>query len=117
VTKKLASALRPGGWLVVEDYDWGGFGFLAGADDLDRIAEAVLAFMALAGFHPRYGRMIPGDLDAAGLHPVRCEGRSLVLDQQAPGFDFFRLSFETCDRRWSRAGTSRRPTRSWRAAR
>jgi hypothetical protein len=39
--------------------------------------------------------MIPGDLDAAGLHPVSCEGRALVLDQHSPGFDFFRLSFES----------------------
>jgi SAM-dependent methyltransferase len=95
VVQRLATKLRPGGWLVVEDYDWGGFGFRATAADLDRIAEAVLDFMSLAGFHPRYGRMIPDDFDAAGLRTVHCEGRALVLDQPAPGFAFFRLSFES----------------------
>jgi SAM-dependent methyltransferase len=95
VVSRLASALRPGGWLVVEDYDWGGFGFLTEAADLDRVAEAVLSFMSLAGFHPRYGRMIPSDFDAAGLHTVRCEARAQVLDQQSPGFAFFSLSFES----------------------
>jgi SAM-dependent methyltransferase len=95
VVQRLAAVLRPGGWLVVEDYDWGGFGFRAAAADLDRVAEAVLAFMALAGFDPRYGRMVPDDLEAAGLRPVHAEGRALLLDQQAPGFAFFRLSFES----------------------
>jgi SAM-dependent methyltransferase len=93
VVQRLAAALRPGGWLVVEDYDWGGFGFLTGTEDMDRITQAVLDFMSLAGFHPRYGRMIPSDFDAAGLRTVHCEGRALVLDQQSPGFAFFSLSF------------------------
>jgi SAM-dependent methyltransferase len=95
VVQRLAAALRPGGWLVVEDYDWGGFGFLTDDGDMDRIAVAVLDFMTLAGFHPRYGRMIPSDFDAAGLDTVRCEARALVLDQQSPGFAFFSLSFES----------------------
>ena len=27
ILDRLAAALRPGGWLVIEDYDWTGFGF------------------------------------------------------------------------------------------
>jgi hypothetical protein len=32
---------------------------------------------------------------AAGLSDVRGEGRALVIDSHSPGFDFFRLSFES----------------------
>jgi hypothetical protein len=32
---------------------------------------------------------------AAGLHDVRGEGRARLIDSTSPGFDFFRLSFES----------------------
>jgi hypothetical protein len=35
------------------------------------------------------------DLADAGLTDVRGEGRARMIDSNAPGFDFFRLSFES----------------------
>jgi SAM-dependent methyltransferase len=94
ILDRLVAALRPGGWIVIEDYDWAPFGF-AGNSALDRIAEAILTFMQRAGFEAHYGRQVIADLAAAGLTDVRGEGRIRVIDSSAPGFDFFRLSFES----------------------
>lgn len=51
--------------------------------------------MQQAGFEPRYGRRVVADMAAAGLTDVRGEGRALIIDSRSPGFDFFRLSFES----------------------
>jgi SAM-dependent methyltransferase len=95
ILDRLAAALRPGGWLVIEDYDWTGFGFEDADPQFEQVAEAVLTFMQRAGFEPRYGRRIVADMAAAGLVDVRGEGRALVIDSSSPGSDFFRLSFES----------------------
>jgi SAM-dependent methyltransferase len=95
ILDRLAAALRPGGWLVIEDYDWTGFGFEDADPQSEHVTEAVITFIAQAGFDPRYGRRVVADMAAAGLSDVRREGRALVIDSRSPGFDFFRLSFES----------------------
>jgi SAM-dependent methyltransferase len=95
ILERLAATLRPGGWLVIEDYDWTGFGFEGDDPQLERVGEAIMTFMERAGFEPRYGRRVVGDIAAAGLTDVRGEGRARVIDSSSPGFDFFRLSFES----------------------
>ncbi len=95
ILDRLVAALRPGGWLVIEDYDWSDFG-VEGADrQLERVTEAILSFMQRAGYEPRYGRHVVADIAATGLSDVRGEGRARVIDSGSPGFDFFRLSFES----------------------
>jgi SAM-dependent methyltransferase len=95
ILDRLAGALRPGGWIVIEDYDFTGFGFEGGDPQTERVGEAIITFMQRAGFEPRYGRYVVADLEAAGLTDVRGEGRARVIDSTSPGFDFFRLSFES----------------------
>jgi SAM-dependent methyltransferase len=95
ILERLAATLRPGGWLVIEDYDWTGYGFEGDDPQLERVSEAILAFMQRSGFEPRYGRRVVADIAAAGLTDVRGEGRARVIDSSSPGFDFFRLSFES----------------------
>ena len=90
----MAAAVRPGGWLVVEDYDWTAFGGDPPDALIARVAAGVTGFMAMGGFDPLYGRRVVSDLAAAGLAEVRGEGRQLVIDDAHPGFAFFRLSFE-----------------------
>jgi SAM-dependent methyltransferase len=92
---RLAAALRPGGWIVIEDYDFTGFGFEGDDPQAERVGEAIVTFMQRAGFEPRYGRFLVADLEAAGLTDIRGEGRARVIDSNSPGFDFFRLSFES----------------------
>jgi len=91
---RLVRALRPGGWLIVEDYDWTAFGFDPGGDAESRATSAILAFMANAGFDPTFGRRVTSAFAARGLTDVRGEGRSLVIDADDPGFPFFALSLE-----------------------
>jgi SAM-dependent methyltransferase len=90
----MAASLRPGGWLVVEDYDWTAFGGDPPDALTERVGAGVLAFMAKGGFNPVYGRRVVSDVAAAGLEDVRGEGRQLIVDATHPGFAFFRLSFE-----------------------
>ncbi|BBX97280.1 class I SAM-dependent methyltransferase [Mycobacterium lacus] len=95
ILDRLITTLRPGGWIVIEDYDWTAFGFEGGDARLDRVTEAIIRFMQRAGFEPHYGRHVVADMAAAGLIDVRGEGRARVIDSRSPGFDFFRLSFES----------------------
>jgi SAM-dependent methyltransferase len=94
VLRRLVAALRPGGTLVLEDYDWTSFGFEATEGAPARAAAAILALMTAAGFDSEYGRRLVGALIDVGLDDVIGEGRSLVVDGRHPGFAFFFLSFQ-----------------------
>jgi len=93
VLDRLIAALRPGGCLVVEDYDWTAFGFDPGEETERRATDAILAFMTAAGFQADYGRRLVSSLSSRGLTDVAGEGRSRVIDSSHPGFSFFSLSF------------------------
>jgi SAM-dependent methyltransferase len=92
---RLAAALRPGGYLIIEDFDWSCFGIQGGGGVFDRVTAALMAFMQRAGSDPDYGRSMVDDIAAAGLTDVRGEGRARVIDSSSPGADFFKLSFES----------------------
>jgi len=95
ILDRLAATLRPGGWIVIEDYDWSCFGFEDGGPGVDNTSQAIMGFMERAGFERDYGRRIVADLADAGFTDVRGEGRARVVGSRDPGFDFFRLSFES----------------------
>ncbi|OHV03666.1 SAM-dependent methyltransferase [Mycobacterium talmoniae] len=95
IVRRLVDTLRPGGWLMIEDYDWSSFGFDGTNPQLDRAAEAIIAFMQQAGYDPGYGRRVFDDLTAAGLTDIRGDGRARIIDSHSPGFDFYRLTFES----------------------
>ena len=117
ILERLVAALRPGGWMLIEDYDWTGFGFEDDDPRFERVADAVIAFMQQAGFEPRYGRRVVAELAAAGLTDVRGEGRALIIDSRSPGFDFFRLSFESLRDAVVGAGLLSHEDADWAAAR
>jgi SAM-dependent methyltransferase len=117
ILDRLAAALRSGGWMVIEDYDWTGLGFEDDDPRVEQVADAIIAFMSQAGFEPRYGRRVVADMAAAGLTDVRGEGRSLIIDSRSPGFDFFRLSFESLRDAVVGAGLLSREDADWAAAR
>jgi SAM-dependent methyltransferase len=95
ILDRLVATLKPGGWMVMEDYDWTNYGFEGGAPGLGDIVDVMLGFMAKGGFERDYGRRVVSDLDAAGLTELRGEGRARLIDSTSPGFDFFRLTFES----------------------
>jgi SAM-dependent methyltransferase len=95
ILRRLARTLRPGGWIVIEDYDWSCFGFEGEDPSISRVAEAILGFMQQAGFERDYGRRVVTEIADAGFFDVRGEGRVRIIDSTSPGFDFLRLSFES----------------------
>ena len=95
ILDRLADSLRPGGWIVIEDYDWSCFGLDDREGSFDNVADAIMTFMEQAGFERDYGGRVVADLADAGFADVRGEGRVRVIDSASPGFDFFRLSFES----------------------
>jgi SAM-dependent methyltransferase len=92
VFDRLCGALRPGGWLLIEDYDWTSYGVDPRSDVSDRVVEAVLGFMAEAGFDPFLGRRLLREFQDRGLTDTGAEGRSLAMDAEHPGTAFYRLS-------------------------
>jgi SAM-dependent methyltransferase len=93
ILDRLVATLRPGGWLMIEDYDFSCFGFED--PSFDYFAEAIMRFMEQGGYQRDYGRRVVRDLEDAGLIDVRGDGRARLIDSTSPGFDFFRLSFES----------------------
>ena len=95
ILDRLVATLKPGGWMVMEDYDWTNYGFEDGTRGFSEIGDAILDFMTTAGFERDYGRRVAADMEAAGLTDIRGEGRARLINPTSPGFDFFRLSFES----------------------
>ena len=91
--ERMVALLAPGGWLLIEDYDWSSYGVEPRSELGERAVEAVLSFMEeVAGFDRSYGRRLVGELRRVGLHDVEAEGRLRLIDPRSPGADFYRLS-------------------------
>jgi SAM-dependent methyltransferase len=95
VLDRLVSVLRPGGWLLIEDYDWTAYGAEPASEVGHRVTRAVVAFMVEAGFDPYLGRRLFGALRARGLADMGAEGRAVVMTPEHPGAAFYRLSLQS----------------------
>ena len=68
----LVRALTPGGWLVVEDFDWSTATVVDPPSPvLARVADACRSAFARHGYDAEYGRRLPRALRAAGLIDLR----------------------------------------------
>ena len=89
VLKRLVAALRPGGWLLIEDVDFGGATaavlgqYVTGPPSeqaaMERLYRAVAAVFAANGADPVYGSRLTGALAEAGLAHVTAELHSPVV--------------------------------------
>lgn len=82
IIARLVAALKPGGTLLIEDYDWGSSGPAFPSDDADEavaLSEKLARFYRAHGFDPYVGRKLPGLLRRAGIVDVDAEGRVLTL--------------------------------------
>jgi SAM-dependent methyltransferase len=90
VLKRLVTALRPGGWLLIEDVDFGGPTAAALAQyvsaptpiqaAMEKIYLAVAAVFTSSGADPCYGARLTGTLAGAGLANVGAELHAPVVN-------------------------------------
>jgi SAM-dependent methyltransferase len=92
--ERMIPALKPGGLLLLEDYDWAAADVHPPDPHFERVTGAVLGFMEKAGFDPRFGRRLMAELGAVGLHDVEAEGRVRLIKGGSPETAFYRLSLE-----------------------
>jgi hypothetical protein len=88
---QLAAALKPGGWLLIEELDFASFVPGSGGDAADaalfhRVWAAAAQVGAVRGSRADYGRQLFGAVAAQGLVELGAEGRVAVADgTSAPG--------------------------------
>ena len=94
VIKRLVAALKPGGWIVLEDADWSPYLTEpdrtisypdTGHEENVRVWRAALGLLRDSGFDEEYGRTLPADLIAQGLVDVGAEIRGRMLWGGSPG--------------------------------
>jgi len=96
VLDRMIDSLKPGGWLVIEDFD----GLSLPPDPTVNPAEtslptsaAVRELLLSAGADVRFGRRVAGLLRARGMIEINAEGRAFMSDD-ATFARFQRLTFE-----------------------
>lgn len=93
VVARLVSALRPGGWLVLEDFDWSTLQATfasAQRDSLVKVHDALEAVFPVGA--PALGRDVPLTFRAAGLADVGAEGRVQVGLSGSPAASWWQLT-------------------------
>lgn len=81
VLANMVGAVKPGGWLVVEDLDWATALVIDPPSDVhSRVARAIRSTFTRHGYDPHYGRTLPRRLRAAGLTNVAARAESVQVD-------------------------------------
>lgn len=97
VLEKMVAALKPGGWLVIEDFDTASVQPDVAANPREariETAEALRLFMIRGGVDARFGRSLYGRFKGLGLTEVSTEGRVMMWDRANGGADLMRINFE-----------------------
>jgi SAM-dependent methyltransferase len=81
VLENMIGATRPGGWVLVEDFDWV-TAFIVDPPSAvhSRVARAIQSVLTNHGYDPDYGRSLPRRLRAAGLTDVATRAESIQVD-------------------------------------
>jgi SAM-dependent methyltransferase len=97
VLRKMVAALKPGGWLIIEDFDTTSVLPDVAANPREHrveTAEALRQFMIRGGVDARFGRSLYGRFKDLGLTDVWSEGRVLMWDRANGGAELMRINFE-----------------------
>ena len=95
VVKRMAAALRPGGWMVQETFDWSSLVVPAtciAGELATRLHAALWEVFAAVGGSTDYGRYLPLEFVAAGLVDVGAEGRVHVALPGTPAGAWWQMS-------------------------
>lgn len=97
VLERLVHALRPGGWIVIEDFDALSMPPDSGIFPCElqlAAGDAMRRYMDRGGVDARFGRSLYGHFRALGLAQIGAEGRVLMFDRHNGGADLMRVNFE-----------------------
>lgn len=96
VLERMIAALKPGGWLVIEDFDTTSVLPDLSANPAEAwmpTADAMRTFMMRGGVDARFGRSLYGRFKRLGLTDVRSEGRTMMLDGVNGGAELLRINY------------------------
>jgi SAM-dependent methyltransferase len=96
---RMAAAVRPGGWLIVEDADSGSFGSAdAGhsrSAEFDRRTRAVhLAVQAMEMIDSTFARRLCALVEGLGLREVGCDGATIIGRGGGPAARKLQMTFQ-----------------------
>lgn len=94
---KMVTALKPGGWLVAEEADWGLFSLAGHPDSVwaTSFVHELFASHAEAGVrYPTFGRRLPGLVAGRGLEALGAAGATDVVCGGDDAADLYRRTFE-----------------------
>jgi SAM-dependent methyltransferase len=97
VLGRLVHALKPGGWLLLEEFDSLSLLADAGQNPVEGwppVFTAMLRLMTARGVDLRLGRLLPGRLRAHGLVDVDGEARAFLVQPGGPWIDLLRANVE-----------------------
>jgi SAM-dependent methyltransferase len=97
VLEKLVITLKPGGWLVIEDFDALSMPpdpAVSPAESRLAAFDALRAYFTRGGADSRFGRTLYGRFRGLGLESVTAEGRVLMFDGKNDGAALMKLNFE-----------------------
>lgn len=81
VLANLIRAAKPGGWVLIEDFDWATALVVDPPSDIHRrVASAIRSVFSRRGYDPHYGRSLPRRLRAAGLTNIGTRAESIQVD-------------------------------------
>ena len=109
---RLRTALKPGGWLVCEEFDSESMPpdpTVSTGERLLRTQVAMGRLMADRGFDRRFGRRLFAHLRAQGLADVGAEARLFMVQGGSPGADLVRSNCRAASQRDDRRGRRHRP--------
>src|SRR5215467_14058287 len=95
--ERMISALKPAGWLVIEEYDSASMPSDPAVSPGEALLRTHLAMMRLfedAGVNRRYGRLLFARLRAHGLTNVGAEERVFMFDRNSAGTAMLRANYE-----------------------
>jgi ubiquinone/menaquinone biosynthesis C-methylase UbiE len=97
VLARLVAALKPGGWIVEEEFDSESLGYdpLLMPDEVHlKTQTAFFRLLDERGIERRWGRLVPGRMRALGLIEVRAEARLSMCHGGSAGTSLKRANFE-----------------------